>query len=77
MIRLWNRLLKLKGSRLTKRIFDYDYNRSSIVNNWCSQVKNILTDFNQIDKFQNKEQCNLLELEKHLLEKQKREREVI
>ncbi len=73
MIRLWNRLISLPTSRLARRIFDYDYAHSSSVQNWCSQVKAILIDFNDIELFANKEPCNLKDLEAHLMEKQKLE----
>ncbi len=40
MIRLWNRLVNMEDSRITKRIFNWDY--ELLCNNWSSEVKHIV-----------------------------------
>ena len=58
MLRMWNRLIKMENSRLTKVVFDADYN-SNIVNSWCGQVKEIFGKINMPHLYLNKEPCNI------------------
>ncbi len=55
-IRLWNKLIEMDNSRLTKRIFEYDYNVCK--NNWSSNMKSLFVDINA-DVFKEKLSCNL------------------
>ena len=48
-LRLWNRLVKLDNSRLTRRIFEWDYLKGR--HNWCFEVKNILKTIDFGDKY--------------------------
>ena len=59
MLRLWNRLVTLRENRLTKKIFDYDYN--CLNNNWSSEVKQIFTKIDKIDLFLSKSLCDVEE----------------
>jgi len=43
MIRLWNRLLKIPQDRITRKIFEIDYDRSHTTSNWSSKVKDIFS----------------------------------
>ena len=40
LLRLWNRLVCTNNTRLTKIVFEYDYNRTG--KTWCSDIKTIL-----------------------------------
>lgn len=57
MLRLWNRFLSLDDNRLTKFIFNYDWNLQN--KNWSAELHDIFTmcDFSYI--FRNKLKCNL------------------
>ncbi len=55
-IRLWNKLIEMDNSRLTKRIFEYDYNVCK--NNWSNNMKSLFVDINA-DVFKEKLSCNL------------------
>ena len=71
MIRLWNRMLLLPDNRLTKIVFNYDYENSTHgVNNWCSKLISIFTELDQTEKYLNKESIDLLTVRKLLLSKQ-------
>lgn len=69
MLRLWNRLVNMDNSRLTRAVFEYDYNFNG--HNWCSDVKHILEQVNLMANFRNKSPVNLKDVEDRLLEKHK------
>ena len=74
IIRLWNRLLNFSVNRLTKKIFENDYNLALQNNkNWCSEVKAILSSINKENFFNEKVKLNLTELKNLLVEKQKQD----
>ena len=52
MIRYWNRLILFDDNRLTKRVFNMDYNKCR--NNWCSDLKTVMSNLNLINHFENK-----------------------
>ncbi len=56
MIRLWNRLVDMDHTRLTKRIFDADINSNG--STWSSEVKNIFEAVNMDNIYVNKETCD-------------------
>ena len=57
MIRLWNRFITMDESRLTKKIFSWDF---SICNrNWSSEVYQILDSVNLAFNFVQRSQCNI------------------
>jgi hypothetical protein len=41
MLRFWNRLINFDSDRITKLVFDQDYMLCN--NNWCSEIKSIMT----------------------------------
>ena len=50
-IRLWNRLLKMDTGRITRKIFEWDYNLCR--NNWSSEMKKLFDTLN-VDVFNDK-----------------------
>ena len=67
ILRLWNRLVKMNDSRITKKIFLYDYSFNN--KSWCSDVKSILSFVNMEDIYRNKLTCDVNIIEKVLLSK--------
>ena len=65
MIRYWNRVVKMDQSRLTKRIFLWDYNRE--VDSWSKNVSIILSSINCSHIFQAKLVCDITHLEYKLI----------
>ena len=61
IIRYWNRLLSFHTNRLTRRLFEYDYRICS--NNWCSEVKKIMTTLDLSFNFNYKLPVNIKEAE--------------
>jgi len=57
MLRLWNRLVTFQNDRLTRKIFEHDYN--CLTNNWSFEVKQILTKIGQVDCFISKTPCDI------------------
>ena len=56
MSRLWNRLIVMDDSRLTKQIFQWDYDKCK--GNWCQEMKEF---FNSVDEdcYTHKTECNV------------------
>ena len=52
MVRLWNRILNMKKTRLPRIIFDYQHSHN-LVNSWLKDVKTIFSMVNCTDVFQN------------------------
>ena len=65
MLRFWNRLMD--ANRLTKHIFNYDYHHCT--RNWCSEVKNIVQNFDKVELFNNRNECDIDEISLHMLQK--------
>ncbi len=57
MLYLWNRLIHMDDSRLTKNVFLYDYNLCK--ENWCHELMLIVGKVEQLDVFNNKRICNI------------------
>ncbi len=57
MLRYWNRLLNMDSSRLTHKIFLYDYNMCH--KNWCSDLKMLFSKIDDVDTFNNKHVCDI------------------
>lgn len=55
-IYLWNRLITMNDSRLTKRVFKWDFDINK--DNWSNDVRKILTSVEMKDVFDNMEVCN-------------------
>ena len=64
ILRFWNRLIKLDDNRLTKKVFLWDYELK--INNWSSEVENILDDLSMHNILQNKTICPMKQLEEKL-----------
>ena len=57
MIRLWNKLIKMQADRIAKIVFEWEYNLG--VNNWCSEIEQILGEINLGELFDRKITCDL------------------
>ena len=64
-MRLWNRLIAMNDSRLTKQIFLHDYN-VSLRNTWSFDVPNICEQNNIRNIYTEKLFCNLVEFKQNL-----------
>ena len=71
MIRLWNRLVSMDTSMLTRIVFEYDHGFTG--RNWCSDIKKILEQVNLISSFNTKSPVNLKDVEDRLFSKYKLE----
>ena len=56
----WNRLIKMGNERLTKHLFNYDYQNNYC--NWTSEVREIFVQVGLEELFNNKVCCNLKDL---------------
>ena len=61
MIRLWNRIINMDDDRITKVIFNWEYDLG--LSNWCTSVKQILTECGLQQNYETKNLCNLNSLE--------------
>ena len=62
IIRFWNRLINMTDNRLTKQVFLSDLNECNNNNNndnWCSDVKRILSIVDLSDVFENRSMCEI------------------
>ena len=58
MIRYWNKLLSMDDTRICKRVFNWDYEKC--MNNWSSEVKNIMSVIGLESNFITKNTCDSL-----------------
>ena len=66
IIRLWNRIINMDDDRITKVIFNWEYDLG--LNNWCNSVKQILTECGLQQNYETKNYlCDLKFLEIKLL----------
>ena len=61
IIRYWNRLLSFEDDRLTKVVFNMDYDRCT--NNWCSDTKDIFTKLNMLHYYESRTMVDLKSFE--------------
>ena len=61
MFRLWNRLISMNNNRLTKHVFNFDYNSSG--KTWCWEIKFISEQLNMQHIFVNKQTVDLKHVE--------------
>ena len=63
IIKYWNKLVKMKSSRLTKKLFNWDFQISSSrsSNNWNLNVSEILVSVNMLSSYYQKEPINIKE----------------
>ena len=59
--RLWNRLIKMEDTRLTKHVFIYDY-RSNVRNTWCYNALQIFTEIDMKHVYDSQQLCNIDEI---------------
>jgi hypothetical protein len=69
MLRYWNRLISMENGRITKVIFEEDYRRCQ--NNWCSEIKHIMSALNILHCYNQKCTVNLQYVHSSLLNYQK------
>ncbi len=72
IIRLWNRLVTMNASRLTKKVFLWDMNEHihSNKSNFSANVKQILCELGQRDAYRMRSQVDLDLMKKQVLEKE-------
>ena len=59
MLRLWNKLTTLDNNRISKTVFDWEYSLG--VNNWCSEIEEILSEINFGELYDRKVACDIME----------------
>ncbi len=57
MLRFWNRLIKMNDNRLTKTVFNVDYNKCE--NNWAYDIKQVMQKIGLTHHFDNKSTIDL------------------
>ena len=65
VLKLWNKLLGLDDTRLTKQIFYWDYSNSYL--SWCSDVKRIFQEVSMVHCYQNLLRCDITSAKEILL----------
>ena len=65
ILRFWNRVIKMSNDRITKQIFNIQFQLET-QSSWCTSVKNILTSIDKEDIYFNKEVCDLHSVEELL-----------
>ena len=55
--RFWNRLLNMDESKLTYKLFRYDYTLCK--KNWCADIKNIFNELNMSDVYERLSECSV------------------
>ncbi len=63
MFKMWNRLVKMDDTKLTRKIFDYDHR---ICKNWSREVKSLLAQIGEEDVYTNKSECDIDRITKSL-----------
>ena len=56
LVRFWNKLNLMNDDRLTKNIFDWDYDKPG---GWSGEVKKVFMELGLIDYFLEKRVCDL------------------
>lgn len=49
MLRFWNRVVSMDSTRMTRIVFEYDYNQTG--KTWCSDIKTIREQVNLMSSF--------------------------
>jgi hypothetical protein len=74
MLSFWNRLTRLNTDRITRQVFNWNYNQALLGHtNWCSQIQDIFRILVMDDIFLNKQACDLHYCEEKLREIQELE----
>ena len=53
-------MIALDDSRLTKRVFPYDYRQCK--NNWCSKIKQFFEEINLLDTFNRQQPVDIFQI---------------
>lgn len=64
ILRFWNRLPHIPANRLTRKVFDHNFNLCH--SNWSSNVKTIMECFGQSNTFNSKSTIDLVNAERSL-----------
>ena len=59
MLRYWNRLMKMNDSYLTKKVFEWDYNKRKTQGSWNSDIYKLFTTLEMAHIHSNKELIDL------------------
>ena len=59
MLQLWNHLVVMSNDRLTKHVFNIDYNQTENHNNWCCEIREILSSIGEQELYDRREVCNI------------------
>ena len=70
ILQYWNRLVKLDNSRITKKIFNEEYNNNG---KWCKYIKNVLIELHYENEYNNKQVIDLTKCCDVLFEQYKNE----
>ena len=65
LLRFWNKLVTLPDDRITKHVFNEEYRMNG---KWCSAVKALFVEFDCLDIYENKLECDLLWCKDKLME---------
>ena len=65
MFRLWNHLVTLPPDRITRKVFNWDFNLCS--HNWASEICEVFTTCNCVDTFQYKNLCVIDDMQSLLM----------
>ncbi len=60
MLRIWNKLSQMSEDRLTKNVFNWDYN---VCKNWSYEIKEIFYSINMQQEYITKYLCNIVTFE--------------
>ena len=70
ILRFWNHIIDMDGSRITKRLFEWAYTKAEEgVVNWCKNVSSILSDIGKLELYENKQRIDLKKCKNLLLQK--------
>ncbi len=61
MLMFWNRVLNMDESRLTRKMFEYDYKMCK--KNWCNDMKKLFNILGKMSIVEGKTLCNVRELQ--------------
>jgi exonuclease III len=67
MIRYWNRLIKLEDNRLTKKLFNFEFDQNK--GKWCKSIKTILQEIGLSDFYENQLTCDVKYCREKLMDK--------
>ncbi len=72
-LRLWNRLVGLENSRITKKIFKWDMKEHNVTNksNFCARVKQILCDIGDKESYRRARRVDLDTIKSKIIDREK------